>query len=382
MITTSRFHLSKGGTEKVMIDLANSMHSRGHNVSILYHDIKGSTPGFELNNEIKTINCAGIKQPFLLNGIMRSILSFNLDKTKRRKKNAELKLKKLAYIYGQAIKNTPADIYITYEPKLSAMLYKEFGISGNIITTFQFSPQHIANRIDTKYLEEYICSAGPIQVLRQEFISQTRKLLPHSNIVFEIPNAIDQRPEKSELKNKIIINIGRVVPQKNQLLLVEAFSLIHNKYKDWRIEIWGEENIDCSYRQKIQDIIHKNAMENQVFLCGPTDNIYDKLINSSIFAFPSIHEGFGLALGEAMSVGLPSIGLENCAAVNTLIKHKINGLLCKATKEDLAESLEYLIKNEDQRKKLGTQAKILMKDYAPSKIWDQWESALLKFTKK
>lgn len=46
MLTTIRFHQSKGGAEKVMIDMANAMVERGHSVSIIYRDKSGDDPGF------------------------------------------------------------------------------------------------------------------------------------------------------------------------------------------------------------------------------------------------------------------------------------------------------------------------------------------------
>lgn len=380
MLTTVRLHLSKGGTEKVMIDTANALTEKGHDVTILYKDKKGGTPGFPLNKQVKTINCCNNHIPFMVSGLMRVIRSFSLSREKYKEKLAFMKLKKLAATFKKPLMEIPADIYITYEPKLSAMLNKEFNINGNIITTFQFSPEYIANRSDTKYIEKYIGTAGPIQVLREEFLERTREHFPSASQITVIPNAIAPNKNTSCLNNKIIANLGRVSKQKNQLLLVEAFNLIHEDFKDWKIEIWGETGLEQEYEQNIKNLISKfNLTENFIF-CGTTNEVYKELIHSSIFAFPSIEEGFGLALGEAMATGLPCIGLVNCPAVNTLIKHNQNGLLCNNDPYEFSQALRKLMENQDLRIKFGRQAQKDISLYDPQHIWDLWEKFLFKYS--
>ena len=380
MLTTVRFHLSKGGTEKVMIDTANAMTEKGYDVIILYKDKRGCTPGFALNKQVKTINCCNTHIPFIVSGLMREIRSFSLSREKHKEKLALLKLKKLAATFKKPLIENPADIYITYEPKLSAMLNREFNISGNVITTFQFNPEHIANRSDTKYIEKYIGTAGPIQVLREEFIEPTRKHFPSASQITVIPNAIPPNKSTSNLNNKIITNLGRVSKQKNQLLLVEAFNLIRTDFKDWKIEIWGETGLEKEYERSIKNLINKYNLEENFIFRGSTNEVYKELTNASIFAFPSIYEGFGLALGEAMATGLPCIGLINCPAVNTLIKHNQNGLLCNNDPYEFSQALRKLMENRDLRIKLGSQAQKDISLYDPQHIWQLWDEFLSKYS--
>ena len=380
MLTTVRFHLSKGGTEKVMIDTANAMTEKGYDVMILYKDKRGCTPGFALNKQVKTINCCNNHIPFIVSGLMREIRSFSLSREKHKEKLALLKLKKLAATFKKPLIENPADIYITYEPKLSAMLNREFNISGNVITTFQFNPEHIANRSDTKYIEKYIGTAGPIQVLREEFIEPTRKHFPSASQITVIPNAIPPNKSTSNLNNKIITSLGRVSKQKNQLLLVEAFNLIRTDFKDWKIEIWGETGLEKEYERAIKNLINKYNLEENFIFRGSTNEVYKELTNASIFAFPSIYEGFGLALGEAMATGLPCIGLINCPAVNTLIKHNQNGLLCNNDPYEFSQALRKLMENRDLRIKLGSQAQKDISLYDPQHIWQLWDEFLSKYS--
>lgn len=165
MLTTVTFHQSKGGTEKVMIDTANAMVKRGHNVTIILRDTRGSTPGFPLSDKVHLINCASVTTPLWLTSAFCDIRSFSFTKEKHYLKRALLNLKTLASRYREAILKTPADIYITYDPRLSAMLVKEFGTSKPVISTFQFNPQHIIRRYNFQAIKSLVAQAGPIQVL-------------------------------------------------------------------------------------------------------------------------------------------------------------------------------------------------------------------------
>ena len=105
-------------------------------------------------------------------------------------------------------------------------------------------------------------------------------------------------------------------------------------------------------------------------------NIKDILKKADIFAFPSAWEGFGLALTEAMSVGLPAIGYKSAAAVNELIENNKTGFLVNDGIEDFADKLNILIKDKDLRIKFGKNAVIAMQKYYPKLVYDKWETEI------
>lgn len=85
-----------------------------------------------------------------------------------------------------------------------------------------------------------------------------------------------------------------------------------------------------------------------------------------------------LALTEAMAVGLPAIGYKSCPAVNELIIDGYNGFLCEDGIDDFAEKLKILMQDAELRKKMGQNARESMKQFAPKKIWDEWEDLINK----
>ena len=129
------------------------------------------------------------------------------------------------------------------------------------------------------------------------------------------------------------------------------------------------------------DLIEELGLKNKVILKGTSKNILHELEKCDIFVFPSLFEGFGIALGEAMSVGLPSIGLRTAPAVNELIVDNTNGILIDNDVDDLALNLEKLINNADLRKKLGTKAKEIIKNYSEENVLNSWEELIKKINK-
>lgn len=125
-------------------------------------------------------------------------------------------------------------------------------------------------------------------------------------------------------------------------------------------------------------MIKKYGLENRVFLKGATKNVAAVLKEGDIFAFPSAYEGFGLSLGEAMSMGLPAVGYRNCSAVNELIQDGRTGFLYTDNSIDFSQKLCILMEDRLLRAKMGSAARLSMKIYAPNIVWDSWNSLLHK----
>jgi glycosyltransferase involved in cell wall biosynthesis len=89
----------------------------------------------------------------------------------------------------------------------------------------------------------------------------------------------------------------------------------------------------------------------------PHAQILDEMRAHDVFVFPSLFEGFGLVITEAMSQGTPVITTERTAGPD-LITHGENGWLIKAgSTEALVQQLEALVKNTEAVQAVGTQAR-------------------------
>lgn len=213
-------------------------------------------------------------------------------------------------------------------------------------------------------------------------------LMPHDIIVFQtvfpalpmkwIPNIVPQYDiGEATQRLPVIIDVARLdKKQKRQHLLLEAFAKISKQFPRWKVELWGEEQNGETYTRKLQEIIQKHHLENQVKLCGNTDDVLSVYRRASILAFPSAYEGFPLAMTEAMSAGLPVVAYRSCPAVNELVRDGETGLLVDDGVDALAEGLKKLMEDQELRERMGRAAHESMKEFAPEKIWDQWEALM------
>ena len=267
------------------------------------------------------------------------------------------------------------DVIISFNAEATRVLKLHMNVKCPVITMFHFNPEHIFSNCtdDTRNaLEMSDC----IQVLMPSFVEKTKEYIAHKNIVC-ISNTVPQYELINEIENNrknIIVNLARIDrEQKRQHIIIEAFAMLAKDFPNWTVEFWGEKDSDIKYYNYCQSLIKKHSLESKIIFRGTTKNVESVLKSAKIFAFPSAFEGFSLALTEAMSAGLPSIGCKDGVSVNELIVDGENGFLTDPNANSYADKLRTLMENDNLRKKMGICAKRSIVKYAPDNIWDEWE---------
>ena len=365
---------SAGGAEKVFCEMANMLSERGHSVTAIAFDKNKGKPFYAVNENVKFINSGqGCKLgKNWWQKIRASFYSKNEKELYSEEIYDDIRAKRLAPFVNEK----DFDVIISYNPSATRILIHKLKVKIPIITMFHVYPETILK--DMSYLTKIAlekCSV--IQVLLPSYVNITRKYIDNKMVV--IPNIVPQYSNSDCHKEKCIVNVARIDGQtKRQILLIEAFNKIKTKHPDWKLEFWGDIDYDKKYYKKCQNMISHYKLSEQAFFRGATNNVLNVYNKAAIFAFPSAYEGFGLALTEAMSAGLPAVGCKSCPAVNELIKDGENGFLCENGVDAFAQALEKLMSDEELREKMGKAAKEDMKQYAPDKIWDMWEKLIEK----
>lgn len=101
----------------------------------------------------------------------------------------------------------------------------------------------------------------------------------------------------------LIGNVGRLVEQKNQALLIRAFALAYEKDKALRLVIVGDGPLAAS----LHDLAKELGCEGQVLFLGNRKDVTELLQAFDVFAMPSKNEGLGIAAIEAQAAGLPCV---------------------------------------------------------------------------
>jgi glycosyltransferase involved in cell wall biosynthesis len=177
------------------------------------------------------------------------------------------------------------------------------------------------------------------------------------------PTIGDPRLEKCrylgiEKDSIIILSVGRVTDQKAFIELVDAFARLVKELPEMQINlvIVGA-IVDQIYHSRLIDRIEMLNIKNRVFLTGPQSDIGNWLVAADIFAFPTKFEGLGIALAEAMGVGLPCVAT-NVGPIPELIENEKTGLLIELNVIDsLVEAIKRLLLDRSYAKALGQSAR-------------------------
>ena len=375
-----------GGLAKVTCEFANEMKRRGHEVSLVYSDVQTGEFYYPLHDGIPTMDIRHYKGqdiPYPWHLKMKREFFRMFSKQKARTVNNDFAEAYLLRNLQDVSETIQPEVIVSFQPAASKMLLCDLKTTIPVITMSHGDPEdyfHIYPKAELPALElSAVC-----QVLLPSFAQHILMHLPNAKTIV-IGNAIPQYEEQADLaaekiQYKILFLARLSKNHKRPHLLIEAFAKIADKFPNWIVELWGAEDGKAYYKE-LQFLIKKYRLERRVFLKGATKTVSSVLKAGDIFAFPSAYEGFGLSLGEAMSMGLPAVGYKSCSAVNELIEDGKNGFLCEDGIDDFAAKLAKLMADAPLRIALGAYARQSMQQYAPQRIWDSWEELMRKLAK-
>ena len=225
----------------------------------------------------------------------------------------------------------------------------------------------IAGTIIKRKINKAISKLKALIVLNEE----EKKVWSDITTAVVIPNALTFIPSvQNKLNNKSIIFVGRLEYEKGVDRLIDVWEILHKKYPDWQLQIYGNGTL----KEKINRMISQKNLTNLI-IHQPINNISKKYIENSIMVLTSRYEGFGLVLIEAMSCGLPCVAYNCPYGPKNIIKNGINGWLIEdGNIQQMADNISLLIENREMREKMGKNAFLTSQKYNPNHIMQKWES--------
>ena len=372
-----------GGLAKVTASFANEMHRRGHSVSLVYSDVRTGNFYYPVDMAVETYDLChyeGKSKSIPLWYKLKRELLRSVDTRKARAVNNDFTKNYLLDNLKSVLNRTKPDVIVSFQPAASKALLIDLKVTIPVITMSHGDPEdyfHIYPVEEIPAIEQSKIN----QVLLPSFATHITNHLPNAKTIV-IGNAIPRYEQEADLlykkENYKIIFVARLDKNhKRPHILIEAFAPLAKQYPNWTVEIWGAEDRKI-YKKELEYLIASNHLEKQVHLMGTTTDVPSVLQQGDIFAFPSAYEGFGMSLGEAMSMGLPAIGYKSCPAVNELIINGKTGILCDDGIKPFSDALEQLMNNQNLRAEMGKAGRIQMEQYAPQSIWNKWEELLVQ----
>jgi len=217
-----------------------------------------------------------------------------------------------------------------------------------------------------------------------EYVKHTIKHLIGGDKIFVIHNGVDtgffnpskrnleylEKKYKIDLSKPLITFIGELIRRKRPEIIVE----LARRNKDKTFIIIGRLNRQLNFKRLIKDtnnIIWISIMKRKDVAC--------LLASSDIFVLPSLYEGFGMVVVEAMASGCPVIVTDH-GAMSELVIDGVDGFKIKRVPNEIeafSELINDLLKNEELKKKIITNAlKKAQENFNWERLTLQWKKVL------
>jgi glycosyltransferase involved in cell wall biosynthesis len=359
-----------GGVERVLTLKANYFAEHfGYDITIILTEGKDKPLFYPLSDKIKMINldinfeelwtCSFVKKAFVYLKKQRIFKKKLTNELMRIRPDITISLLRREINFINEIKDGSKKIG---ELHVNRANYRNFEAGDSNAIKNMFAKYWMRNLVShLKRLDRFV-------VLTEEDKASWTEL----DNVEVIPDPLAFEIDKvSPLTNKRVIAVGRYVYQKGFDLLLQAWAKIEKRHYDWELAIYGMGD-RTPYECLVEEL---HIDRNRCHLNGPTDDIKQEYLNSSLYVFSSRFEGFGMVLIEAMACGLPVISFDCPCGPKDIVRHQEDGLLVPSGDvEELSDAIHQLLSDDALRHVMAKKAIVNVRRFELSEIAERWKN--------
>jgi len=178
------------------------------------------------------------------------------------------------------------------------------------------------------------------------------------------PEAIAAIRQKYNLPERYVFYVGTIEPRKNLTTLLEAYLSLKNQRSGCGLVVAGSRGWRCQgFFRRLREL----GLEGQVILPGfvPDEGLPALYSGADLFVFPSLYEGFGLPVLEAMACGTPVV----CSDTSSL--PEVGGDAALLVPPDDAGALAAAMQRALQDQALRAQMRALGLEQARRLTWEK-----------
>ena len=329
--------LGGGGSERVLVNLANEFYDNNYEVEILCFN------QYDNNYNCKThVSFLRHRKGFLqILNLRKFIKKYNPDCI-------------ISFEYYVAIKTILSCI----------------GLNYRIIVSERNDPHKLDKKKIKSFIRNWCYKKSDVLVCQTDDARLFFESHGIKNCQVVLNPITSDLPLWNNKESNIIINYCRFEKQKNLFLLIDAVEELRNKY-DIVLELYGEgSQKDCL----IEYVKNKN-MNSYIHIKPFNNKIHEIVSNALIFVSTSDYEGLSNSMIESMAIGIPVI-CTDCpiGGAKMLIKNHYNGTLVPVgQKKELVNEIELLLKNKSLREKYYINEIKIRDELALHNIFLKWE---------
>lgn len=346
--------LNAGGAERVMATLANEWCNQ-YEIDILMFQSTDSL--YTLNHKIKLLKM-GLTLPN--NRFLRLFLVPIIEI--KRYRFLRKTIKKEKYCFVMSFTNVANYLVCLLPKRISDSLY---------IISERADPKKYSFII--RMLIDVLYRRSDLLICQNEASRDYYAKLKFKNKLTVLPNPVnfDDIPDaKPSKKERAISTVGRLTPQKNHRLLIEAFDEIFEDYPEYKLKIYGAGPLESELKKYSQSL---RSRENIEFL-GVKKKVMFDVSKTEIFVLSSDYEGFPNVLIEAMASYMPVVSSDFSTGVaRELIDNGRNGYIFQVgDKAELIEALRSILNDRKRYVEIGISNRKIAAKYRSDIVANMW----------
>lgn len=179
--------------------------------------------------------------------------------------------------------------------------------------------------------------------------------------ILDDPNKSDSVLKRFNLKNPYLMFLGRIETKKNVANIIKAFDILKKKYEDLQLLLAGKQGRGYD---KIKETLENSPYKMDIFEAGwvNEEDLPILLNNAEAFVFPTLYEGFGLPVLNAMACGCSVVVSQNGCGQEVA---KEAGFYCQPENiSSIANTIEILLNNKELKQEKIEKGLEIVKDFS------------------
>ncbi len=177
---------------------------------------------------------------------------------------------------------------------------------------------------------------------------------------------------RSAFGSKKVLMVSNISPRKNQTRLIQAFELVHRKSRNTELIIAGNVRKNVPEFESTLQAIRERNDDIKITISGyladsDIRSLYDQ---ADVFVYPSLYEGFGLPVLEAMACGCPVI-TSNLSSLPE-VSGDAGILVDPYNVDELAEAMLRVLEDNDLKREMSKRSIARAHEFSWNKACDQW----------
>lgn len=185
--------------------------------------------------------------------------------------------------------------------------------------------------------------AKKVLVLSQALADQVSSIGVPCSQVEVIPNGVDTSrftPLPYEERRDEILFVGSLIERKGVIHLLQAFARIIPSCPTWRLVLMGE----GAQRTECEELVQSLGISQNVVFTGaqPQGQVAESMRNAKLFVLPSIEEGLGVVLLEALASGTPIVASQ-VGGISDVVDASVGRLVTPGDPGELGKAMLSII---------------------------------------